>query len=623
MNGFCVLVDHKSNKIPDHVIFKTMIQPIVSPGIGKVKFHFEKGIAIGVYDQFIGNPERLIYKDENLLVVCDAEVYNFNEISKYDNIDELSEAKAIADLYHKNGVYWYKNVQGVFSAFIWDYKTKRGYAYSDRIGTKPVRYFSDNSVTIIASSIKSIIAYSEMQKELDYQAIFSYLSMEMIPTPYTIFKNINKLESGHVLNISNKGIDITILWKMQYPEEKISDQKELESKIFDITKRSISQITAYRNKPEEIGSFLSGGTDSSTIAGLLSERHPGKVNTFSIGFDEEGYDEMYYARIAAKAFNTNHTEYYITIDDIVDSLPKIIEDFDEPFANSSVIPAYFCSKIAYDRGIKTMLGGDGGDEIFGGNARYHKYFADFQKIPSTLVNFFYPFFIHLPNWSNKSIVRKVNNYIKRAKGILSENIQAFDLYNYMDPNNIFEKDFLKLQVFVYPKEITQKYIDQAGINDKIDQYLYHDLKITLMDNDLPKVNRMTQLANVNIRYPFLYPELVEYTGFIPSNLKVHNGKLRYIFKESFKNLLPDDIINKQKHGFGLPIVPWILRPGKLNDILKDIIFNSRTHQRGIFQKKFLETLYARSKKDSTTFYGTYLYYILIMEMWLREHYDEN
>ena len=129
------------------------------------------------------------------------------------------------------------------------------------------------------------------------------------------------------------------------------------------------------------------------------------------------------------------------------------------------------------------------------------------------------------------------------------------------------------------------------------------------------------MANVNIRYPFLYPDLVDLTGYIPADLKVKDGKLRYLFKETFKDLLPDEIIHKTKHGFGLPIVPWMLRPGKLNDILHDIIFDSKTYQRGIFKKKFLHNFYEYSQRDNTTFYGTYLYYVLIMELWLREHFD--
>jgi asparagine synthase (glutamine-hydrolysing) len=354
----------------------------------------------------------------------------------------------------------------------------------------------------------------------------------------------------------------------------------------------------------------------------MNELYPGHAKTFSIGFDESGYDEMYYARIAAQAFHSDHTEYYITRDDILNSLPRIVKECEEPFANSSVIPTYFCAKLAHDKGIKTLLGGDGGDEIFGGNARYHQHFADFRRIPSPVVNILHPFFRHLPSWANKSVLRKVNNYLKRARGNLADIIQAYNLFHYIDPEDIFEKEALHAMSSITSTDITQRYLDQSGTSDIIDQYLYHDLKITLMDNDLLKVNRMTQLANVHVRYPFLYPQLLEFTGLIPAGLKVKNGQLRYIFKESFKKLLPEEIIHKTKHGFGLPIVPWMLRPGKLNDLVKDIVFDSRTVSRGLFKRSFITDLYQKSLRDRTPFYGTYLYFIVFFEMWMREHYDQ-
>ncbi len=621
MTGFCVVVNKNLNKPLDNTLINSLIEPIVFPGIGRIMVQSGKDIAFGVYDQFYAQPERFSYKDENVLVVCDAEIYNFEDFAPDKDIKGISEAEIIAGLFSKHGIYWYRDVQGVFSVFIWDYRTGQGYAYCDRIGTKPIRYYASHEQVIIASSIKSITALPGFNKELDHQAIFSYISMEMVPTPYTIYRNVKKLESGHLLKITNDGLDFAMLWNMQYPETKLSDQSEIKSKVYEITKNAVLAACLYRNQISEIGSFLSGGTDSSTIAGLINELYPGQARTFSIGFDEQGYDEMYYARIAAKAFGTNHTEYYITTGDILDALPKIINECDEPFANSSVIPAYFCAKLAYEKGVKTMLGGDGGDEIFGGNARYHKHFADFQRFPSWIVDIMHPFMNNLPRWADKSILRKVKNYVKRARGDLSQTIQAYEIFNYIDPDNIFKKEFLISQDFITPMEITRQYLEKSGIQDAIDQYLYHDLKITLMDNDLPKVNRMTQLANVNVRYPFLYPKLVEFTGFIPSNLKVKDGELRYIFKESFKKLLPQEIINKTKHGFGLPIVPWMLRPGKLNDLLTDVVLDARTYQRGIFQKKFLEELYKMSQTDKTPFYGTYLYYILFMEMWLRKHHD--
>ena len=226
MNGFCAVINHRKDKLVNKSMLNAMLDPLLYSDIGKIKIQLYKGIGFGVYDHFYAKPERLIYKDEHLFVVCDAEIYNFKDVSAYKNFDELYEAKIIADLYSKNGIYWYKDVQGVFSAFIWDFKKNQGYAYTDRIGTKPVRHYQDGDTIVIASSIKSIAALPGFKKELDHQAIFSYISMEMIPTPYTVYKNVKKLESGFVLTVSENRLDTKMIWQMTYPEDKITDPDE-------------------------------------------------------------------------------------------------------------------------------------------------------------------------------------------------------------------------------------------------------------------------------------------------------------------------------------------------------------------------------------------------------------
>jgi asparagine synthase (glutamine-hydrolysing) len=434
---------------------------------------------------------------------------------------------------------------------------------------------------------------------------------------------VHKLESGHSLEISGKGITIQQDWDMAYPEEKLTSEKEIEEKIYSLTRQAVEMQLNYRSGIDNVGCFLSGGTDSSTVAGLINELYPGQAKTFSIGFDESGFDEMYYARIAAKAFSTRHIEYYVTPKDIFEQLPRIVANYDEPFANSSVIPTYYCSKVAKENGIDVLLGGDGGDEVFGGNKRYHDNFADFQKYPQWLVNSLWPVLHTIPGFMRVSVVKKAYNHVRRASAPLHERIHSYSLLQYFAQDDVFDADFLAAEDYIQPAEISQKYIDRVDTDNPLDRYLYNDLKLTLMDNDLRKVTQMTGLANVNVRYPFLDFRIIEFSGLIPPELKVNNGQLRYVFKKAFGKLLPAEIIGKSKHGFGLPVVPWMLRPGQLNDMLRDIVFSQSTYNRGIFKRSFVEKLYKESLSDKTTFYGTYLYFILFLEMWLRKHVDRK
>jgi len=331
---------------------------------------------------------------------------------------------------------------------------------------------------------------------------------------------------------------------------------------------------------------------------------------------------MHYARIAARHFNTIHHEYYVTPQDIFEMLPQLVALYDEPFANSSVIPAYFCAKLARENGVEVLLGGDGGDEIFGGNARYYDNFANFSQLPAWLVNFSWIIVNSSPEIIKKVGLKKIYNYIKRARSPLHERIHAYSLQNYHDINEIFNADFLNNSHFLLPEEISKKYIEQAGTDDFLDQFLYNDLKLTLMDNDLRKVGLTAELANINVRYPFLGHKIVEFTGKIPATYKVKGDQLRYIFKQTFRNLLPQEIINKKKHGFGLPIVPWMMRPGKLHNLVKDLIYSSSLSDRKIFNDEFIRKIYKKAMEDTTTFYGSFIYFVVFLELWLQTYFDE-
>lgn len=620
MSGIIAIIGKTDKSAPPNEAFLNgFLAPIAGvPGAGGSVVRAAGGVGVGAVKHADGREDRVFFENQRLLVVCDAEFYN---VAGFEAAGR-GEAAVIADLYLMHGRGWFEQVQGTFSAFIWDKESRKGEAYIDRIGIKPLMWRDEQDRVLVASRLGCITRLPGFERKVENQAVFSYLHLEMIPCPYTFFQGVSKLESGHVISVEGGRAKVEMAWKMAYPADKLRDEKEIADRSYELLKDAVRIQSEYRADVPEVGAFLSGGMDSSSIAGLMNELRPGKTRTFSIGFDEQGYDEMHYARIAAKAFGTDHTEYYVTEKDILDALPSIVKAFDEPFGNSSVIPTYFCARIAREKGVKVMLGGDGGDEVFGGNSRYHETFAHFSRYPQWIVDLgMAPAAAMVPRWAKNALVRKVENYVTRSRAPLEEKIHAFSLPYYIDLEKVFSPGLLAGGRYLGPADFSRKYIGQSGTDSPLDQFLYNDLKMTLADNDIIKVNRMTELAGITVRYPFLDHRLLEFTGRIPPEMKVKGPRLRYIFKESMRRLLPDEIIEKKKHGFGIPVVRWMLRKGPLNDLLLDVISDRRTHERGFFRDGFIKDLHRMSTQDDTPYFGTYLYYILFLELWMREHLD--
>ena len=615
MSGICVLVKND----PSAKVAESDMEPLASamaPSEGTSRVHSKThdNVGFAAVDRFGRGRDRFFWENGDILVVCDADLYNAKDL---DPDPDAAEPALVGRLYLRHGKEWWRDVRGVYSAFVWDKGSRKGFAFTDRLGVKPLLYHAGGGLVAVASQVKAIAKLPGFRKEISRQAMFSFVQMEAIPTPYSIFEGVHKLESGHGLCVENGHAVPERLWNMPFPPQKLSDEEAIKKDIFSELREAVRLQTEYRADPETVGAFLSGGTDSSSIVGMMNLLRPGKVRTFSMGFDEAGYDEMHYARIAQKAYGTRHTEYYVTQKDILDSLPKIVEAYDEPFANSSAIPSYLCAKLAADNGIRVLLGGDGGDEIFGGNSRYVSTLASPSPRNVLAAKLMGPWLGLVPGRS--PFVRNLRAFCARPTAPLEARIHDYSLTHYFPPDEIFAPEFLAGWKPVTPEDISRRYLEAAGTDSALDRFLYHDLKLTLMDNDLRKVGRMTELAGVEVRYPFLDGRLVELTGRIPDSLKIRQKRLRYVFKESMRGFLPEEIIEKRKHGFGIPVVRWMLRPGALNDRVKDTLFDGRLQARKIFHPGFVEELYKRSQDDKTTFFGVYLYYIFFLEAWLRHH----
>jgi asparagine synthase (glutamine-hydrolysing) len=372
-----------------------------------------------------------------------------------------------------------------------------------------------------------------------------------------------------------------------------------------------------------IGTFLSGGVDSSTVTGILTQVLKGPIKAFSIGFDEQRFNEINYARVAARSFKSEHYEYYVTPRDTLDAIPLLIDAFDEPFANASAVPAYYCAKMAKDHGVNVLYAGDGGDELFAGNERYgtQHLFEYYNQIPrwvrEPLVE---PIVFTLADGLKWELFRKGKKYIQRARIPYHERISSYDFFNIVPIKEFLDDRMLDVVGREFnPYGIFTDYYFQAPAKNNLDRHLYIDWKLTLSDNDLIKVTRMTETVGITARYPFLDTPLVEFSVRVPARIKMRGTKLRTFQKRAYADLLPLEVRRKKKHGFGLPIPVWLRTDKGLNEMMHDLVLSPGSIQRGYFRRKGLENLVKEHSIEGTSFYGTILWSLMVLELWHRQY----
>jgi asparagine synthase (glutamine-hydrolysing) len=580
------------------------------------------GVGIAVSARFA---TQQVYQNSQVMLACDADLLNEDELrgSVGDNEavpNHKRKAALLVALYERFGSGFVEKLRGNFSFILWDRRERTLLAAVDGFGVNRLVYYQDKAVVLIGSRIDALLRCDEVPREINPRAVANILNFSASLAPETIFNAVHRLPPGILLRISDGRTHLEKYWDMCYGVGHDSNEGRLSREL----ETTVQQAVAAQCKSDpqtSIGAFLSGGTDSSTIAGMMVRAGGGLVKTFSIGYEEQQFNELGYAEIAAKRFNTDHHTYLVSAADCLDALPHMVRFFDEPFGNSSAIPTYFCARLAAHNGVNVMLAGDGGDELFGGNERYatDKAFQIYHNVPRVLRRLLEPVVAGFP--IEPSLIRRARGYIRRANMPGVERMLSFQFLQTHPPVEVFEGDFMQALGKYSPIEVPSRHYAQASARDHLDRLLYVDLKITLADNDLPKVTSMSELAGVQTRFPFLDRSVAEFSGRIPAGLKVKGFDKRYLFKKAFRNLLPAEIIRKKKHGFGIPVARWMTADKNLRELAHDTLLSSRTFNRGYFRRDFIENLFRKHETDSTTYYGDNLWTFLTLELWHRQVVD--
>jgi asparagine synthase (glutamine-hydrolysing) len=533
--------------------------------------------------------------------------------------------RALLDRHVRGGMGFLSAVRGDYVLAIWDGARSSLHLATDPFRVCPLYYTNDSKAFIFASSIDAIRACPHAgELSIEAEAVVDFFAFEVIPTPRTIFREIRKLPAGSTLSLAGGKVEIKPHWQIDFT----AASRERESVLAERVRAGFQSAVSLRVAGEEdsgaIGSFLSGGLDSSTLVGVLGQVLGRPVKAFTIGFAETPFNEMSYARIAAKAFAAEHHEYFVTPEDTLSALPVLARTYGEPYGNSSAIPTYYCARLAGDHGVKVMYAGDGGDELFAGNKRYgdQALFERYQQLPGLVktplertVNF-------LASSVGLGLFVKARKFIRRANVPYPGRLSFYGLYELMPPGELFSPDFLgRLAADYNPYSLYQRLFSEARADSNLDSHLHLDHRLTLEDNDLPKVTGMAGAAGLAVRFPFLDRQFADIAAAVPASIKMKGTKLRTFYKKAYRDFLPREILQKKKHGFGLPIAGWLRTHGPLNELMRDLVLSRRSLERGYFRRETLERLVGLHERDSTTFYGTILWYLMTLELWHREHLD--
>lgn len=520
-----------------------------------------------------------------------------------------SAAAAWRILYAKYGQNAPNHVQGRFAIAIVDRNAQSVFLATDRFGTHPWCFTRRGSRLLFADRADAL---SDNSSEIDPQAIFSYLFHHVIPAPQTIFKDIQRLEGGHRLLWLDGKLQIDAWWRPTFHEPARMDFAEAKQQFLHIVETAVARAAEHG----KVGAFLSGGTDSSTVAGMLGKVTGKPAETYSMGFDASGYDEMDFARTASQHFGTHHHEYYVTPGDLLEGIPKVAQHYDQPFGNSSAVPAWLCARFAKQDGIETLLAGDGGDELFGGNTRYakQKIFGWYDDVPGALRRSLLEPVLNLDISKRIPIVKKAASYVEQARVPLPDRIHQYTLLVRVGADNLLTPDYLSQIDQGAPDQASRDVWARIKAGSDLNHMLAFDWKYTLADNDLPKILGTTDLAGVGVEFPLLDDALLDFSLALPLDYKLRGFKLRWFFKEALRDFLPEAIIKKQKHGFGLPFGVWACQHAGLRNLAGDTL--GQLKKRGIIQPALIDRLIDELLPAHPGYYGELVWILMMMELWL-------
>lgn len=529
---------------------------------------------------------------------------------------DLADGASHADTPHIAQRDW----RGRFAQVIWDPNGGAITAFSDHFGSLPLYWIGASEQFAIASDLRLLLSAPGCQREPDLEAIYHYLNFSCVPAPLTICKQIRRLEPATRLRWHRGEMQCERYYLPDYPADLRGDDDDL---CTQLREHIVGSVHAFRPSGDNgWGCFLSGGTDSSSIVSILKRQHAkDPVRTCSIGFAEAGYDEMGFARLAAEACGAE--PHFDTVDRsrTMQLLDAVLEAYDQPFGNASAVPTLACAQLGNSLGMHCMLGGDGGDEIFGGNQRYakDKVMAAFYHLPGPLKALARAA-SGLAAGGHVHLLNRVHNFTKRASlpnpdRFYSDDAFASDYYDTL-LTDAFRNQVQRDASLAFMRERFAEGEEAAELH----RIMRLDLAMAIAQNDLVKVNGACKFHGITVRFPYLDPALVDFTGRLGPEHKVRGLNKRHLFKLAMNGILPPEILQKPKQGFGLPVAVWLKEDPAMQAEVRSVLLDERTRARGWIRPEFVAELIERHMAGGWD-YSAQIWQLLVLELWLRRYMD--
>lgn len=582
--------------------------------------HVEHGVGLGmrrlsIIDLSTGH-QPIHNEDRTVWVVFNGEIYNYRELRAEleragHRFYTSSDTETIVHAYEAWGEHAFERLRGMFGIALWDRPRRTLLVARDRAGIKPIYYAERGGRLFFGSEIKSLLVAGGADRRIDLAALDHYLTFLYTPRDGSIFRGVRKLPPGHLLRWAAGRATVKRYWELPIAESFPGSDSEAADALHEVLRDA---VRSHLVSDVPLGAFLSGGIDSSLVVGLMAEVSDRPVQTFSIGFDEPQYDELEHARKVAAHFHTDHHEFVVRPDGL-SILDRLIQHFDEPFADSSAIPTWYVCEMAR-RHVTVVLSGDGGDELFGGYDRYlpHPRVAAFDRLP-------------IP--ASRSVAAAVWPLLPhgtRGKNFL-RHVARDDQGRFLDASAFFQPDE---KAALYSPEVlnsVQTGAAERALGAQFDgletlpfgsQMMKVDFRTYLPEDVLVKVDRMSMAHSIESRVPLLDNHVIDFAARLPLAMKIRDGRQKVLLKEVAARLLPHDIIHRRKQGFGVPVGVWFR--GTLRDTFGDVLGSQRARERGYFRRPFIDRVleeHLSGVRDHTM----RLWQLVVLELWHRAYVD--
>ena len=562
-------------------------------------------------------------EDKTVWVVLNGEIYNYTDLrkeleAKGHRFYTQSDTEAIVHAYEEYGDDVPRHLRGMFAFALWDEKQQRLLLARDRVGKKPLLYAIIGSELVFASEFQAILRHPDVSRDVNLDAISHYLSFMCVPAPITAFAGVRKLEPGHVLSWQNGEVEIRRYWSLDFRHKIDITEREAGERVVDLLRDAV-RVRLMSDVP--LGAFLSGGIDSSAVVALMSELSTERVKTFSIGFEEQEFNEIGHARRVAERFGTEHHEFVVR-PNAVEVLPTLVRHYGEPYADSSAIPTYYLAKMTRQH-VTVALNGDGGDECFAGYERYAamRIAERYHRLPrlfrEQLVE---PAIGALPEaGSMRSRLGKARRFLNvmgrpvgerylRWTSAISEELKA----------ELCTTEFLARTSAAKAIGYVQPWFEGNGEIDIVDRALMADTAHYLPNDLLVKVDIASMAVSLEARSPFLDHHVMEFAASLPARFKLRGLTTKHLLKNALKGLLPPENLTRSKMGFGVPIGQWFR--GELKAFLAETILSDRALGRGYFKRESVNHL-VEEHTDGRRDYAHQLWTLLMLELWHQEFTD--